>query len=531
MYTVFHTTQLLRYNWMLSIFFLFLFLCVPVFPVFGATSNFVLRTLVGSDTTPPTVPAPFTATPITATQIDLAWGASTDDLIFSGYHVWRDNTLIATTTLLTYSDTGLTPSTTYSYYVTAYDAFLNESASSSVATATTPSLPPVVSTSTPVASSKTGSRLKPLSEVITSMQILPERDAVVIRYETSNHIRSVLRWGRTSSFELGSLAAQAFNTRHETRITGLMPGTLYTFTIEGENKLGRYGTLRTGTFMTLQADDTFPPDNVSNLRAYKEGDDIVVSWKNPDDADLRSVRVMRNDQFFPGDSADGWLVYEGLGTQVRDVGGGASGEYQYYTVFTYDALGNISSGAVVRVYLGDSKIPEKNIIDPLQNRISLSFDAVVFTQEGIDLVHEESEIYIDGSKQLTIGIPYDRVPEHLKTILVVIGDSTDAEKSFTFLLRINKGKTAYQGTLAPFGVSGKFPVQVSLFDYKTAQIGYANGLLVSEIQAIRIGEEVMGTQTGFLGSIVALVQSYVFWMILLLILLMYLGRRLLERDI
>ncbi|MBI5555734.1 MAG: fibronectin type III domain-containing protein, partial [Elusimicrobia bacterium] len=90
------------------------------------------------DTTPPTVPANLTATAISSTQINLSWTASTDNVGVAGYKVYRGGIQIATVTSgTTYSDTGLSPSTTYSYTVSAYDAAGNVSEQSVSVTATT----------------------------------------------------------------------------------------------------------------------------------------------------------------------------------------------------------------------------------------------------------------------------------------------------------------------------------------------------------------------------------------------------------
>lgn len=85
----------------------------------------------------PSVPQNLSATTISHTQIDLSWDASTDDTAVTGYRILRDGVEIATTGTLTYSDTALTPATTYAYRVSAYDGAGNESGQSSPANATT----------------------------------------------------------------------------------------------------------------------------------------------------------------------------------------------------------------------------------------------------------------------------------------------------------------------------------------------------------------------------------------------------------
>jgi chitodextrinase len=93
------------------------------------------------DTTPPSAPASLTATAVSSSQINLSWPASTDDVGVTGYKVLRGGFQIATTAAPSFSDTGLSPSTTYTYAVTAIDQAGNTSAPSPTASATTPSIP------------------------------------------------------------------------------------------------------------------------------------------------------------------------------------------------------------------------------------------------------------------------------------------------------------------------------------------------------------------------------------------------------
>ncbi|MCP4900437.1 MAG: hypothetical protein GY906_26025 [bacterium] len=91
----------------------------------------------GSDTELPSTPQDLSATAVSESQIDTSWVGSTDNIGVTGYRVSRDGDEIATTTSLTYSDTGLTTGTTYTYTVTAYDAAGNQSTPSDPASATT----------------------------------------------------------------------------------------------------------------------------------------------------------------------------------------------------------------------------------------------------------------------------------------------------------------------------------------------------------------------------------------------------------
>src|SRR5439155_23267160 len=90
-----------------------------------------------TDTPAPSVPAGLSATATSSSQINLSWSASTDNVAVTGYDVYRGGQPIASTNLTSYSDTGLSPATSYSYTVAAFDKAGNTSAQSSSSSATT----------------------------------------------------------------------------------------------------------------------------------------------------------------------------------------------------------------------------------------------------------------------------------------------------------------------------------------------------------------------------------------------------------
>ena len=101
-------------------------------------TNQTFTTLAGPpDLSPPSVPTNLVAQAVSATQINLSWTASTDNVAVTGYRVFRNGAQIATVSTLTYASVNLTPNTSYSYTVAATDAQNNISAPSSPASATT----------------------------------------------------------------------------------------------------------------------------------------------------------------------------------------------------------------------------------------------------------------------------------------------------------------------------------------------------------------------------------------------------------
>lgn len=97
----------------------------------------------GGDTQAPATPAAPSITYRDSTKIDLAWTATTDNVGVSGYKVLRSVNggtfaQVATgVTGLTYSNTGLSATNTYSYKIQAYDAAGNNSTQSTTTTAPT----------------------------------------------------------------------------------------------------------------------------------------------------------------------------------------------------------------------------------------------------------------------------------------------------------------------------------------------------------------------------------------------------------
>src|SRR5579871_1822248 len=94
--------------------------------------------VTGSDGTPPSTPTNVSAAAVSSSQVNVSWSASTDNVGVAGYRVFRNGGLAGTVTSLSFSDSGLAASTTYTYTVAAFDAAGNVSGQSSAATATTP---------------------------------------------------------------------------------------------------------------------------------------------------------------------------------------------------------------------------------------------------------------------------------------------------------------------------------------------------------------------------------------------------------
>lgn len=108
---------------------------IRAFDAAGNESNKSLEVTVTTDPAPitdlipPSVPAGLAAVSAGLYAVELSWTASTDDVAVDYYEVRRNgSTIIASPTLVSYTDTGLDPDTAYSYEVRAVDTSGNTSA-------------------------------------------------------------------------------------------------------------------------------------------------------------------------------------------------------------------------------------------------------------------------------------------------------------------------------------------------------------------------------------------------------------------
>ncbi|WP_193726654.1 NPCBM/NEW2 domain-containing protein [Paenibacillus guangzhouensis] len=92
-----------------------------------------------SDTQAPTVPTNLAASNITENSVQLSWTASTDNVGVTGYDIYNGSTLAGTSTTTSFSITGLTAGTAYTFTVKAKDAADNSSAASHAVNITTQS--------------------------------------------------------------------------------------------------------------------------------------------------------------------------------------------------------------------------------------------------------------------------------------------------------------------------------------------------------------------------------------------------------
>ncbi len=262
------------------------------------------------DITPPSVPANVHVVGNSASSIDLAWDASTDDVAVTGYHVYRNGGLVASPTSPNLSDSGLTPNTGYSYTVSAFDAASNESAKSGALATTT--LVDTIAPTTPTNLHQTG-------QTITTVSIAwnaSSDNVAVTGYE-------IYRDGLLVRTQSGTSFTD----------TGLAVYTGYIYTVTAHDASNNASPLSSALVASTAQDTTAPtvPDNVHKTASTVSS--ISLAWDaSTDDVGVKAYHVYR----------DGSLVGSPGGPSFTDSGLTVSSSYTY-TISAYDQANNQSA--------------------------------------------------------------------------------------------------------------------------------------------------------------------------------------------
>lgn len=472
-------------RFLLSLVILFSFCAQPVSA--QVDSNDFRISLNGpEDIEPPSTPTLVSATPTAATQIDLAWTAATDNAIVYGYVVSRDGSAIATTTQLTYADTGLSASTTYGYTMRAFDPSYNYSSSSNSISTTTLQVPEPPEPSVPGGNGGGGTVAR---VVLTDFFVTTGISTTSFSLQTEYAARLETRWGRTASYELGYTVSDSYTKDHFILLTDLEPGTTYEYEIIGYTPSGAETVLQRSTFVTESGVSPISPANVGQFFAIREGNDVVLSWEIPEDESVAQVRIVRSHLGFPEYPQNGAVVYQGTENNARDTGILAEYSPVYYTAFVYDIYGNVSSGAVAVVYAAGAEEEQPVIIigegattteeatsTIVTDRLTVDMKMpelsdIALSQGGLSFSFIDTQITLDTSYRFMIKVPKATVSGNLKSIIATISDPSDPEKQYSYLLRINKDGTAYEAVISPLRVEGNSRIVVEIYDYEAYVIG------------------------------------------------------------
>jgi chitodextrinase len=286
---------------------------------FDAAGNHSAQSLASNittpDWTPPIAPSGLTATVFSNGEMDLAWNASTDDVGVTGYTVYRNGAVLATTagSTLNYSDTTVGHGFAYTYTVDAFDAAGNHSTKSAPASATTLDDIPPTTPGTFAASSTSPT-------------------AVVISWSASTDNVAVTGYDvyRDGSV-LITLAAGALNYTDT-----VVSGSTHAYTVDAFDAAGNHSATPTAISVTTSTADTTPPTVPAGLTATAVGSTKVnLAWNaSTDNVGVTGYTVYRNG-----------VVLATLGASVLTYSDAAvtQATTYAYSVDAFDSAGNHSA--------------------------------------------------------------------------------------------------------------------------------------------------------------------------------------------
>jgi fibronectin type 3 domain-containing protein len=282
------------------------------------------------DKTPPSVPTNVHSTATTDSSISLGWNPSTDNTGGSGlagYHVYRNGTLIASPSTNSFTDSGLNPSTSYSYSVSAYDNAANGSAASTVVTVSTQANPDKTPPSVP--KNLSGQAIGQTSIVLSWSPSTDTGGSGLAGYH--------LYWRTPGSSTFTLIASPTIASY---TITGLTPGTDYIYKVSAYDNAANGSAASLGVRIETQgtSPDKTPPTAPAGLHSIlkdKTQTTITLSWNHSSDSGgsgLAGYHVYRNNTLIASPSTNSFT----------DTGLTAGTTYTYY-VTAYDNAGNIST--------------------------------------------------------------------------------------------------------------------------------------------------------------------------------------------
>ena len=328
-------------------------------------------TISAVDTTPPTVPTNLATSPISISQVNLSWSASTDNVAVTGYEIWRDGGYLTQTASLSYNNTGLVLGTTYQYQVLAYDAAGNKSDLCSVVTGTTLS-----DTTAPTVPSNVSATA--VSPYAINLTWTASTDAVGVRgYD-------VYRGGvKINSAEITTVTSYSD--------TGLTPATLYSYTVKATDTSGNTSAASTAATATTSAiTDTTAPTAPSSLAGtVRSSNQIDYTWTTSTDAvGVTAYKLYNNGSYVLDISAPA--------TNYSFLNLTASTQY-VITLKATDAAGNLSTASNTDTHTTLSVTPDfipTDITATTAGVFTISAKNIGTAAVTIDV---NCDCYVDGS--------------------------------------------------------------------------------------------------------------------------------------
>lgn len=162
-----------------------------------------------------------------------------------------------------------------------------------------------------------------------------------VLWETDEAATSVVRYGKTTLYELGFIENTDLVFSHDIPLTGLDPATIYHVEVRSTDAFGNEAVSEDLVFRTLE---DLVPTNVS-LTVTPGFLQNTLTWPLPPDPDVVGVQVVFRTDRYPLSPLDGTFLASDL-TNSYVHQGLIAGQIYYYAIFPFDGRGQFASGAI-----------------------------------------------------------------------------------------------------------------------------------------------------------------------------------------
>ena len=223
-----------------------------------SNTNFTITNGI-ADAIAPTAPT-LVASNTTANSTLLSWSGSTDNIAVTSYSIYRNGVLIGISTATTYTASGLSPATPYTFTVKAKDADGNLSIDSNSVAITT-----LAADTTPPSAPVLSNSLTTINSTSLSWTLATDNIAVV-SYDVYKNGLFLVNTTATSYL-----------------VTGLVASTTYTFSVKAKDAAGNLSVNSNILTITTQAPDVTPPTPPTLSAANTTSTTTVLSWSGATD--------------------------------------------------------------------------------------------------------------------------------------------------------------------------------------------------------------------------------------------------------
>lgn len=263
----------------------------------------------------------------------------------------------------------------------------------------------------------------------------------LISWETSFPVQSIVYWGQNQDFEIATFSSFNFTKKHSVKIENIEYGQ-FNFLIEIKDFYGRTKFSEIGIFNLIEPTADLSPNNPSNFRIFPTESGIGLAWTNPSDKDFSRVRLVREEKRYPATHLDGKVVYEGGGQSVIDYDV-VDGKTYYYTIFSIDQNGNVSSGSVIKIQylISKEKYEDKDkIFDPQKELPDyVPIENYRFFQNDIELYPLGGVLAVVSNQPLRITIDKKYIKANQELVLYFNTTSNQPNSGYKFIYLQDQG--------------------------------------------------------------------------------------------